>query len=96
MRNIKQLYQVLLDNLVKTKAPGICLAIGKLFLEGIITEEEFKVLFNHFFLTTKRPKFRFYHNFYNPKKIRKDNGFWWEQFYYPSRIEFIKKIIKSL
>jgi hypothetical protein len=95
MRNLKELYTILLDRIEKGDyTNGICYYILNIWTIGSITKRERYSMFNHFL--TKKPKNHF-NKFYWSKHFT-GGIYWWtktpegkEQ-----RIKFIKHLISKL
>lgn len=95
MRSLKELYEIVLNNIEKEK--GICHCILFLHLKEVITSDEEEELTKHF-KSVKRPKYKFKYFFHNPNKVNRyrPNNYYWEEYYVEPRIKFIKEIIKTL
>lgn len=92
MRTNKQLLKVLLDN-KNLFDRGLCWWICCLRIEDLITIEEE----NHLkeIVCYNRPKYRLYHEIYNPNKLNSNNSYFWYRGYLKPRLEFLKKHLRG-
>jgi len=95
MRTLKQLYQLLLHNYDNSKLLGICRKISDLYWQGLITEEEDKLLKLDF--SKRKPnifnKF-WWDSEYN--QLSSFGDFWWYPENHNKRKEFLQHIINLL
>lgn len=99
MRNVKELYRILLDNTTHDlfMITGTCLCIDILSDKEIISEEEQILLDNHF--SKQRPTKIIHPHFYD--EDYKHSSYWWRRKGYGDdpeniRVEFILYLIENL
>jgi hypothetical protein len=97
MRNLKELYQIVIDNFYKYPLlSGICRKMAQIYFDRLITIEEYRLLENDF----KKRVPKWYSKFYWNKFFVYSGGYgyWWtlDNLGDEQRIKYLNHIVKKL